>query len=142
MILVRLVDQPIDAAKWCDRLHDIDTGAHAWFAGVTRRKTKTDDGEIRITRTLHYEAHESMALAQLQSLAEQALHEHSLSGVVIVHRLGEVPLGEASVLVGCSSAHRADTFAALPWIMDRLKADVPIWKKETYEDESTEWVHP
>lgn len=142
MIQVRLVHSVIDLSQWSDALHDIDTGAHAWFAGVTRRTTATETGAVRTTATLHYEAHEPMALGQLQKLAEQALDRYSLRGVVIVHRLGEVPLGEASVLVGCSSAHRKDSFAALPWIMDKLKADVPIWKRETYQDESTEWIHP
>ena len=129
-------------SQWSSELDDVDTGAQAWFAGVTRRKTIASDGKIRITKTLHYEAHETMAIDQLQQLAEQAKRDHSLSRVVIIHRIGEVPLGQASVLVGCSSAHRRDAFAALPWIMDRLKADVPIWKRETFQDESTEWIHP
>jgi molybdopterin synthase catalytic subunit len=61
---------------------------------------------------------------------------------LIVHRLGEVPVGQVSVVVGCSSAHRVATFQALPWIMDELKRDVPIWKRELYTDGTTEWVHP
>ncbi len=142
MILIRLVQTPIEFADWSSKIDDPDTGAHAWFAGVTRRKTTTASGAVRITKTLHYQAHESMAEAQLRQLAEEARQRHSLAAVVIVHRLGEVPIGQASVLVGCSSAHRRDAFAALPWMMDRLKADVPIWKRETYTDESTEWIHP
>ena len=142
MIDVQLVATKIDLSAWSSRLDDVDTGAHAWFAGVTRRKTTTDSGQIRITRTLYYEAHQSMAETQLRQLAETAAAMHALANVVIVHRLGEVPLGEISVLVGCSSAHRADCFAALPAIMDKLKADVPIWKRETFEDESTQWIHP
>ncbi|WP_182867290.1 molybdenum cofactor biosynthesis protein MoaE [Rhodopirellula sp. JC639] len=142
MILIRLVQSPIELSDWSSTIDDPDTGAHAWFAGVTRRKTTTEGGRVRITKTLHYQAHESMALGQLQQLAEQAMRTYSLAAVVIVHRLGEVPLGQASVLVGCSSAHRRDAFSALPWIMDRLKADVPIWKRETFADDSTEWIHP
>jgi molybdopterin synthase catalytic subunit len=142
MIRVELIHTPIEIADWSDALQDLDTGAHAWFAGVTRRKTKTASGATRLTRTLHYEAHQTMAVMQLRRLADQVKEMHSLAAVVIVHRLGEVPLGQASVLVGCSSAHRSDAFAALPWIMDQLKADVPIWKRETFEDESSEWIHP
>ncbi|QDV46300.1 Molybdopterin synthase catalytic subunit [Stieleria neptunia] len=142
MIFIRLVQTPIELADWSSKIDDPDTGAHAWFAGVTRRKTTTAAGAVRITKTLHYQAHESMAEAQLFQLAEEAKQRYSLAAVVIVHRLGEVPIGQASVLVGCSSAHRRDAFAALPWMMDRLKADVPIWKRETYLDESTEWIHP
>ncbi len=129
MIHISLTNEPLQFDDWADRLTDVDTGAHGWFAGVTRRKTKTAEGEVRITKTLHYEAHQTMAQAQLQQLAEQAEQRFDLAAVVIVHRLGEVPLGQASVIVGCSSAHRKDCFAALPWIMDRLKEDVPIWKR-------------
>lgn len=142
MIKINLVHTPIHLAEWSQQLENVDTGAHAWFAGVTRRKTTTASGTVRITKTLHYEAHESMATDQLQQLAAEAMRLYSLAAVVIVHRLGEVPLGQASVLVGCSSPHRVNVFAALPWIMDQLKADVPIWKRETFEDESTEWIHP
>ncbi|MCO8124303.1 molybdenum cofactor biosynthesis protein MoaE [Stieleria sp. TO1_6] len=142
MIQIELVDSPIHLADWESSLHDVDTGAHAWFAGVTRRTTADGSGGVQITQTLHYEAHRPMAIDQLQQLAQQARRQHSLTGVVIVHRLGEVSLGQASVLVGCSSPHRIDVFAALPWIMDRLKADVPIWKRETFADDSTQWVHP
>jgi len=141
MIKIALVDEPIALEKWEPKLFDVDTGAHGWFTGVTRRVTKDASGEIFVTRTLHYEAHRSMALAELRRLADQACQQHALRGVVIVHRLGEVPLGEASVLVGCGAAHRTNVFTALPWIMDRLKQDVPIWKRETYEDDRTEWIH-
>lgn len=142
MLTVRLVNTAIEVSQWSAALNNIDTGAHAWFAGVTRRKTTTATGLVRITKTLHYQAHESMAIQQLNELAEQAMEKYSLVGVVIIHRLGEVPLGQASVLVGCSSAHRVDVFQALPWMMDRLKSDVPIWKQETFDDESRQWVHP
>ena len=135
--VVELVQQPIDLGHFQDKVSDPDVGAHGWFLGVTRRTT----GQ-RITETLSYQAHEPMARQELNRLAAQAIKRFSLRRLVIVHRLGEVPVGQASVLVGCSSAHRADTFAALPWIMDRLKQDVPIWKRESYVDGTSEWVHP
>ncbi|MEL6105350.1 MAG: molybdenum cofactor biosynthesis protein MoaE [Planctomycetota bacterium] len=141
-IAIRLVTEPIVVSDWEADLADVDCGAQAWFAGVTRRSTAAPDGSKRITDTLHYEAHETMASSQLRQLAEDAMDRFALRRVVIVHRLGEVPLGEASVLVGCASPHRVDSFQALPWIMDRLKRDVPIWKRETFADETTEWIHP
>lgn len=139
---IQIVESNIQMGDWSDRLSDHDTGAHAWFAGVTRRTTAADDGAIQITKSLFYEAHHTMAMSELSKIADEAIERYSLKKVVVVHRIGEVPLGEASVLVGCSSAHRKDSFAALPWIMDRLKQDVPIWKRETFHDDSTEWVHP
>lgn len=136
-VYVKLVDSVIEVESLRNRVDDPDSGAHGWFAGVTRRTT-----EERVTDTLFYEAHPRMAQSEMQKLAEEALQRFSLLHLVLVHRLGEVPVGEASVVVGCSSAHRVDTFAAMAWIMDTLKRDVPIWKRELYSDGTTEWVHP
>ncbi|TWU58412.1 Molybdopterin synthase catalytic subunit [Rubripirellula tenax] len=134
---IDIVDAPIDLNALTEKVSDPDVGAHGWFVGVTRRTT--DD---RITETLDYEAHRPMAIEQLGQIARQAIDTYSLAHVVIVHRIGRVPVGEASIVVGCSSAHRVDTFAALPWMMDAIKRDVPIWKRETYTDGQQEWVHP
>lgn len=136
-IFTQIVDQPIDQTGLPPKLFHPDAGAQGWFVGVTRRTT----GD-RVTSFLSYQAHLPMAQRELQRLAENAAERFSLLGVVIVHRLGEVPIGEASVVVGCSSGHRGDTFESLRWIMDTLKRDVPIWKQERYQDGSTEWVHP
>lgn len=136
-IHVELVSIPIDFPSLQSLLDDPDTGAHGWFLGVTRRTT----GDA-ITQTLHYEANGPMAIAELKRLANEAIGRFGLTRVVLVHRLGEVPIGEASVIVGASSPHRPAAFASLPWIMDELKRDVPIWKRETYQDGSNEWVHP
>ena len=136
-IYVKLVDSAIEVESLRNRVDDPDSGAHGWFLGVTRRTT----GD-RVTDTLFYEAHPRMAQSEMQKLAEEALQRFSLLHLVLVHRLGEVPVGEASVVVGCSSAHRVDTFAAMAWVMDTLKRDVPIWKRELYSDGTTEWVHP
>jgi molybdopterin synthase catalytic subunit len=136
-IFTQIVDRPIDQSGLEEKISNPDAGALGWFVGVTRRTT----GD-RVTSFLSYQAHLPMAQRQLQQLAEQAAERFSLLGVVIVHRLGEVPIGQASVLVGCSSGHRKETFEALQWIMDTLKRDVPIWKQERYQDGSKEWVHP
>jgi molybdopterin synthase catalytic subunit len=61
---------------------------------------------------------------------------------MIVHRLGEVPPTESSVAIAVSTAHRADAFAAGQWLINSLKADVPIWKREQWADGPSEWVHP
>jgi molybdopterin synthase catalytic subunit len=136
-IHIELTDHAIDLGPLRALIADPDVGAHGWFEGVTRRTT----GD-RLTERLAYEAHRPMAMLELQKLAAQALEKFDLQKVVIVHRLGNVPVGQASVVVGCSSPHRVATFAALPWIMDGLKRDVPIWKQESYSDGTTHWVHP
>jgi molybdopterin synthase catalytic subunit len=136
-IWIELVDARIDVESLRAKIADPDVGAIGWFEGVTRRTTDT-----RVTERLSYEAHRPMAIAELEKLASRAVDKFSLRRCVIVHRLGEVPVSEASVVVGCSSPHRPATFEALPWIMDVLKKDVPIWKRELYVDGTTEWVHP
>jgi molybdopterin synthase catalytic subunit len=136
-IYIQLVDSSIDVESLRDTINHPDVGAHGWFVGVTRRTT----GD-RTTDSLSYEAHRPMAIVSLEKLAAAAIEKFSLCRLVIVHRLGEVPVGEASVVVGCSSAHRRQTFEALAWVMDTLKRETPIWKRETYADGSTEWVHP
>lgn len=136
-IWIELVDSPIEQELLRDKVADPDVGAHGWFVGVTRRTT----GQ-RVTEVLSYEAHPSMATRELERIAESAIEKFGLARIVIVHRLGEVPVGQASVVVGCSSGHRPATFEALAWTMDALKRDVPIWKRETYVDGTSEWVHP
>lgn len=127
--------------QWLEIVADPDNGAAAWFYGVTRRTTGQE-----ITRSLHYEAHPTMARKQLESIAMRAGDTFGLSGVVIVHRVGDVDVGQASIAVGCGSPHRKECFAALAWMMDRIKADVPIWKRDdgvTGDGKPRrDWVHP
>ncbi|SRR6056297_21692 len=141
---VDLTDGPIDVPALLPLIADPDVGAHAWFIGVTRRTTSSpDDPEQKLrTATLHYEAQRTMALSELESLGRDAIGRFALTALVMVHRLGRVPIGEACVVVGCSSPHRADSLDALPWVMAALKRSVPIWKQESYEDGQTQWVHP
>jgi molybdopterin synthase catalytic subunit len=136
-IFIALVDSVIDPHTLYEKLADPDVGAHGWFIGVTRRTT-----DQQVTQSLSYQAHRPMAMRELTNLAQSAAKKFSLARVVIVHRLGEVPVGQASIVVGCSSGHRPETFAALAWIMDTLKREVPIWKRETFVDGTQEWVHP
>ena len=136
-IHVELAERPIDPLPLRALLADADTGAHAWFEGVTRRTTGS-----AVTQRLSYQAFVPMATAQLRGLAEQAAARFDLRGVVIVHRLGSVPVGEASILIGCCSPHRGGVLAAVPWLMDQIKADVAIWKQEHFADGQSHWVHP
>lgn len=139
--LIELTHSRIEVHRFREHVSDPDVGAHAWFEGVTRRLTQVAE-TTQQTQELSYEAFEPMAIAELQRIGDETIAEYELKALVIVHRLGTVPIGEASLLVGCSSAHRAAVFAALPKVVDRLKADVPIWKKELFVDGSTQWVHP
>jgi MoaE-MoaD fusion protein len=124
-----IVRQVIDTPQTVAGLKRGADGAALAFEGVVRDQTRG-----RKTLYLDYEAYEEMALAQMESLAVQALERFQIRDVAIVHRLGRLEIGETSVLVAVASAHRAAAFDACRWLIDTLKRTVPIWKKEYFED--------
>ncbi|MEZ5962857.1 MAG: molybdopterin converting factor subunit 1 [Planctomycetota bacterium] len=112
-------------------------GAVVTFQGVTR-----DHHEGRAVTKLEYEAYEEMAMKTMVEIFEETLRQFDVGRVRVAHRLGEVPVGEASVVVVVAAAHRGPAFSACRFVMDRLKASVPIFKRETYRDdgEGRRWV--
>jgi MoaE-MoaD fusion protein len=124
-----IVRDKIDTQQVLARVKHGEDGATVVFEGVVRNQTRG-----RRTLYLDYEAYEGMALAQMESLAEQALKQFQVREVALVHRLGRLEIGETSVLVVVASAHRAAAFDACRWLIDTLKRTVPIWKKEHFED--------
>lgn len=107
------------------------------FLGTTRQFT---DGKETVK--LLYDAYQEMAEQEMAKLEKEARERWSLVECAIVHRLGLVPLAEASVAIAVSSAHRGEAFAAGQWLIDTLKVRVPIWKQEHWADGTQEWVHP
>ena len=104
-------------------------GAISTFVGVTR-----DTFEGKKVSTLEYECYDAMALKTMRALCRLArLRWDGLLRIAIAHRVGVVGVGETSVIIAASSAHRADAIEAVGWMIDELKATVPIWKKETFE---------
>ena len=106
------------------RVRDPRAGAVVTFSGVTREVAQLD-----------YEAYAEMAEAELRRIASAALERHGLCAVAVEHRIGVVPLSEASVLVAASAPHRAEAFAGAREVIDEVKARAPIWKRE-----EGEWV--
>jgi molybdopterin synthase catalytic subunit len=135
--MIQLTDQPIDAGALVDSARHPSAGAVLLFLGTTRELTKG-----RRTETLDYEAYPAMAERRLAELEAEARRRWPVVECSIVHRLGRVPPAEASVAIVVSTPHRADAFAAGQWLIDTLKEDVPIWKREQWADGTTEWVHP
>jgi molybdopterin synthase catalytic subunit len=107
------------------------------FAGTTREFT---DGKR--TESLDYECYPEMARQELDKLEQQARERWPIVECSIVHRLGHLQIGEASVAIAVSSPHRKAAFEAGQWLIDTLKQLVPIWKKENWDDGTCEWVHP
>ena len=135
--MIRIVSDKIDESGLLQQAKSDSCGAVVLFSGTTRRQTGN-----RITETLHYEAYDAMAVRELERIREQAISTFDLEHCLIVHRVGEVPLGETSIAVVVSSPHRKQAIDSIAWIMDHVKSDVPIWKQEVWQDGTTEWVHP
>lgn len=132
-----LVRRAIDGQSLLVRVGAAAAGANVLFVGTTRNLT---DGVA--TSRLDYAAHEPMAEAKLGDLRAEAIGRYGLLGCEIEHRLGVVPVGEASVAIAVSAPHRRAAFAAAEWLMEQIKAEVPIWKCEEGPDGGRAWVHP
>lgn len=128
--LTLLTQEPIDLNGLHTFLRDPACGGVCVFVGTTR-----DVHEGRPVAQLSYEAYEPMAESELARLCDEVRAQFpGVTRVALVHRLGEVPLTEASVAVGVSAPHREEAFAACRHGIDTLKARIPIWKKESYRD--------
>ncbi|KAL2322337.1 hypothetical protein Fmac_026716 [Flemingia macrophylla] len=129
--LVEILENPnpIDVAKYMDFVSAPQAGAIATFSGTTRN---TFEGKT--VQELRYEAYVPMAIRCMKSICSSARLSWSLHSIAVVHRLGTVPVGETSVFVAISSIHRADALEACRFLIDEIKATVPIWKKEVYSN--------
>ena len=116
---VAVSSEPLDLAALAAAVRDPRAGAVVLFEGVTR-----EVGE------LVYEAYTEMAEARIEAIAAETAAAHGLCAVAVAHRVGTVPLGEPSVIVAASSAHRGEAFAGARAVIDRVKAEAPIWKQE------------
>jgi molybdopterin synthase catalytic subunit len=133
---VYLTHDPIDAGALLARSRPSDGGVCV-FVGVVR-----DENEGRPTTGIEYEAYGSMAEAEIGRLLAALAQRWPEVRVEIVHRLGRLAIGDASVAVLATAPHRAEAFAACREAIDRLKTTVPIWKKEFYRDGTSDWVDP
>jgi len=134
---VALTNSPINPAAVIAETSSNDAGAVVLFLGTTREFTRG-----RRTASLDYECYPQMAQQKLAELEAEARRRWPVIGCSIVHRLGRLELGEASIAIAVSSPHRADAFAAGQWLIDTIKEVVPIWKCENWADGTKEWVHP
>ena len=116
---------------------DPRSGGIAVFVGTTRAEVN-DRGEPLVA--LDYEAYPEMALEQMRDLARRARQRWPIVRLAILHAVGRVPLGEPSVIIAVACAHRGEAFDACEWLIDTLKAEVAIWKKEIWSDGSGTWV--
>ena len=135
--MIEIVQDKIDSQAVLQTVYDELCGANLLFVGTTRKLT---DG--RETARLFYDSYEAMALKEIEKLVAMAKTKFEIANVSVVHRVGTVEIGEASIAIAVSSPHRRAAFEAGEWLIDTLKKQVPIWKQENWQDGSTEWVHP
>ena len=128
-IRAMLVNEKIDTPALINRIQQPEDGATVVFEGIVRNHSRG-----RRTLFLDYDAYPEMAVKQMEALAGEALSKFAIREVTIVHRIGRLQIGEASIAIVVAAAHRGPAFDACRWLIDTLKRTVPIWKKEYFED--------
>lgn len=132
-----LTDQAIDIATLAEGLRDPVAGAEVTFDGRVRNH---NDGHVVLR--LEYQAYPALAVKTGQRILEEEAARHGLLRAIAVHRMGLLEIGDSAVWLGVASAHRGAAFEAARAIMERLKYELPVWKREHYADSRTGWVGP
>ena len=130
----RVLQDGLDLQELVDFVGDPGAGAIASFSGVTR-----DNFQGKKVQRLEYEGFPPMATKEMQAICAQIRERWDVRRVAMDHRLGVCPIGEASVIIVVSSAHRREALEAVHFAIDALKSSVPIWKKEFYDDGDPKW---
>ena len=134
-LLVRLTEERLDPAEALAFVADPGAGGLVLFAGTVRDHSPA--GEVS---ALDYEAWGEVAESRMRAIGEEILQRWPVRKVALLHRTGHLELGETSVLVCCSAPHRAEAFEAARHAIERIKQDVPIWKKERLTSGEAQWV--
>lgn len=135
--MIRIQSEAIDYQELTEAVRSHLCGAVCLFLGTVREFTNGDQ-----TQALTYEGHPILAPQLLTQVEAETRSQWPVHEVMLVHRIGQLALGEISVAVAISSGHREQAFAACKFAIDRLKEIVPIWKQEHRVDGSKKWLHP
>ncbi len=130
-----LTQEPIDPADVLSRVGHDEDGAAILFLGTVRNHA---DG--RAVDGITYESYEEMAAPVLAEIAGEAAELLGTDRMAVVHRVGELAVGEHSVAIAVSSPHRAQSYEASRYVIEEIKKRLPVWKKEHYTDGREEWV--
>lgn len=134
-LLIRITTEPIGADEAAGFVADPSAGGTCVFVGTVRDHSA--EGSVT---GLTYEAWEELAAKRLEEIGGEMLEKWPVRKVALLHRTGDLAIGEASVVVACSAPHRAEAFDACRYGIERLKEDVPIWKKEHLAQGESHWV--
>jgi molybdopterin synthase catalytic subunit len=132
--LFEVTTEPLSVDSLVEVVLTSGDGAVVTFAGTVR-----DNNEGHDVLALEYEAYGDMAEAEMERIGAEMLEKWGLNGIAMRHRVGKLSVGEISVVIAASSPHRREAFEACSEALDLLKARVPVWKKEYYED-GTHWI--
>lgn len=135
IVEIGITREPIDAAALLARVADHSNGANILFTGTVR-----DHNDGRPVRGLNYEAYSEMAEPVLREIAGEAAERAGGARIAVVHRAGELELGDVSVAIAVSTAHRAEAYEASRYIIEQIKVRLPVWKNERYADGTAGWV--
>ncbi len=135
MIRAWLTRDPIQAEEVLDRVRAASDGAVVLFLGVVR-----DHNEGRDVRGIEYEAYQEMAMSVMTAIALEAGESVETDRIAVVHRTGELEVGEVSLAIAVGSPHREEAYQASRYIIEEIKKRVPVWKKERFADGETSWV--
>jgi molybdopterin synthase catalytic subunit len=135
---IEILSTPLPADAAIERVLAPAAGGIAVFLGTTRAQKSADGRDLM---ALDYEAYGQMALEQMRHLASEARQRWPIVKLALLHRTGRVPLAQPSVIIAVSTPHRSEAFEACRWLIDSLKKDVAIWKKEIWADGTGTWVH-
>ena len=139
VIAFAVTSDPLDLAALVDIVSDPAAGAIVTFLGTSRRTSHNAAHVEKPVRTLWYEAYETMAVKRLREIGDEAVRRFEVTRVAAWHRVGEVPVGEASVAIAVAAPHRGAAFEACRFVIDEIKRSVPVWKREQFAD-GEEWV--
>ena len=135
MVFTDVTADPIDPSEVLDRVSAHEDGAVLLFLGVVRNHA---DG--RPVDGMRYEAYDAMARGVLEEIAKEVSQRHGVQRIAVVHRVGELKLGEVSVAIAVSSPHRGEAYSANREVIEEIKKRLPVWKKERYVDGDSAWV--
>lgn len=130
-----LLDRPISAASLAEEIVESEHGALVCFEGRVRTRNRG-----RQVVRLHYEAYPEMAERTLREIAAEAAARHSVGSIGVFHRTGTLEIGEVSVAIAVAAEHRSDAFEAARYVIEQVKIRLPVWKREEYEDGTSEWL--
>ena len=135
MITAKVTESLISAQDLAEKVKSKTAGAVVTFSGDVRNHDKG-----KIVKSLNYEIHPS-AQSVIEKITKEIFDKHEVVNVAVAHRYGEIPIGECAFAVAVSAAHRNAALQCCEEIVERVKAELPIWKYQTFEDGRTEWVN-